>query len=60
MRGGGRITHDRENRTFTLEWVSDDGTSFSAKDDEERRTMGCTTEAVLFRAGEKVRLQERG
>ena len=47
-------------RTFILELVSDDGASFSAKDDEERRTMGCTTEAVLFRAGKKVHLQERG
>ena len=49
-----------KKRTFSLESVSDDGTSFSAKDEEERRTMGCATEAAHFRAGKKVHLQERG
>ena len=49
-----------KKRTFTLEWVSDDGASFSAEDDEGRRTMGRTMEPVSFRIGEKVHLQEHG
>ena len=49
-----------KKRTFTLEWVSDDGASFSAKDDAGRRTMGRTVEPVHFQIGEKVHLQEHG
>ena len=47
-----------KKRTFILEWLSDDGESFSAKDDERRRTMGRTMESVHLPIGEKVHLQE--
>ena len=40
-------------RAYTLEWVSSDGDSFSATDDQGRRTMGRSTKAIQFQVGEK-------
>ena len=41
-------------RAFTLEWVSDDGASFAAKDEERRRTMGRSTKTIHDQVGDKV------
>ena len=43
---------------YTLEWVSSDGDSCSATDDQGRRTMGRSTKTIEFKVGDTVGIPE--
>ena len=45
-------------RAYTLEWASSDGDSFSATDDQGRRTMGRSTKTIQFQEGGRVGIQD--